>query len=114
LSHRGARHHADRQRALRERRRQRPAQIVTHQGSLADTATPIVAAISIPSPTEEIHVDVTSIRSPPPPASPLQAGRRASPARTYRPFMAPFAHHCSFCRGALPAFARRGPLRGGP
>jgi len=114
LSHRGARHHADRQRALRERRRLRPAQIVTHQGSLADTATPIVAASSIPSPTEEIHVDVASIQSPPPLASPLQAGLRASPTRTYRPFMAPLAHRCSFCRCALPAFARRGPLRGGP
>ena len=110
LSHRGARHHADRQRALRERRRLRPAQIVTHQGSLADTATHIVAASSIPSPSEEIHVDVASVQSPPPPASPLQA----SLTRTYRHFMAPLAHRCSFCRCALPAFARRGPLRGGP
>jgi hypothetical protein len=113
LSHRGARHHADRQRALRERQR-RPAQIVTHQGSLADTATPIVVANSIPSPTEETHVDMASIQSAPQPPSPLQAGLRAIPTRTYRHFMAPLAHRCSFCRCALPAFARRGPLRGGP
>ena len=113
LSHRGARHHADRQRALRERQR-RPAQIVTHQGSLADAATPIVAASSIPSPIEETHVDVASIQSAPQPPNPLQAGLRASPTRTYRHFMAPLEHRCSFCRCALPAFARRGPLRGGP
>ena len=113
LSHRGARHHADRQRALRERQRLSQTQIVTHQGSLADTATPIVAASSIHSPTEETHVDLASIQSPPPP-SPLQAGLRASLARKYRPIMAPPAHRCSFCRCALPAFARRGPLRGGP
>jgi len=113
LSHRGARHHADRQRALRERQRLSQTQIVTHQGSLADTATPIVAASSIHSPTEETHVDLASIQSPPPP-SPLQAGLRASLARKYRPIMAPPVHRCSFCRCALPAFARRGPLRGGP
>jgi hypothetical protein len=114
LSHRGARHHAHRQRALRERQRLRQAQIVTHQGSLADTATPIVVASSIPSPTEETHVDMASIPSPSQPPSPLQAGLRAIPTRTYRHFMAPLAHRCSFCRCALPAFARRGPLRGGP
>jgi len=112
LGHVGACKHANRQRALRERQRQ--TQIVTHQGSIADTATPIVAASSIPSPTEETHVDVASIQSAPPPLSPLQAGLRASSIRTYRHFMAPLAHRCSFCRCALPAFARRGPLRGGP
>ena len=111
LGHAGACKHANRQRALRERQRQ--TQIVTHQGSLADTATPIVAASSIPSPTEDTHVDVASIQSAPQPPSPLQAGLRASQTRTYHPFMAPLAHRCSFCRCALPAFARRGPLRGG-
>ena len=114
LSHRGARHHAHRQRALRERRRLHPAQIVTHQGSLPGTATSIVAAGSIPSPTEEIHVDIASIQSPPQPPSPLQTVLRASHSSTYSHPMAPLAHRCSFCRRVLPAFARRGPLRGGP
>lgn len=114
LSHRGARHHADRQRALRERQRLRPTQIVTHQGSLAGAATLIVLTSSIPSPTEDTHVDIASIQSPPHPPIPLQAGLRASHFRTYSHFMAPLAQRCSFCRCALPAFARRGPLRGGP
>ena len=104
----GALKHAARQHTLRERQ----TQIVTHQGSLPDTATLIVAASSIQSPTEETHVDIASIQSPPQP--PLQAGLRATHTRTYSHPMAPLAHRCSFCRCALPAFARRGPLRGGP
>jgi hypothetical protein len=108
----GAVNHAARQKALRARQRQ--TQIVTHQGSLADTATLIVAASSIPSSTEETHVDIASIRSLPLLFSLLHAGRSAILIRTYSLSTAPLAHCCSFCRRALPAFARRGPLRGGP
>ncbi len=114
LSHRGARNHAGRQRALRERQRLRQAQIVTHQGSLRGIATLIVAASSIQSPTEETHVDIASIPSPTQPPSPLQAGQRATHTRSYSYPMALLAHRCSFCRCALPALARLGPLRGGP
>lgn len=106
----GALKHAARQHTLRERQ----TQIVTHQGSLPDIATPILAASSIPSPTEETHVAIASIQSAPPPPSPLQAGLRASHTLTYSHSMAPLLHRCSFCRCALPAFARLGPLRGGP
>jgi hypothetical protein len=114
LGRSGACKHAARQKALRERQRRRRTQIVTHQGSLPEAATPIVAASSIQSLTEETHVDIASIPSPPQPPSPLQAGLRASPTLTYSQPMAPLAHRCSFCRCALPAFARLGPLRGGP
>lgn len=114
LGRSGACKHAARQKALRERQRLRQAQIVTHRGSLPKAATPIVAASSIQSPIEETHVDIASIPSPPQPPSPLQAGLRASHTLTYSQPMARLAHRCSFCRCALPAFAQRGPLRGGP
>ena len=93
LSYRGACGHAARQSAWRGRQ----AQKVTHQGSLASVAPVIVAAILIQTTTEEPHADIASIQPPPQP---------------YR--MAPGARNCSFCRRALPAFARVGALRGGP
>jgi len=110
LGRSGASNHAARQHTFRERQ----TQIVTHQGSLPEAATSIVAASSIQSPTEETHVDIASIPSPPQRPSPLQAGLRASHTLTYSQPMALLAHRCSFCRCALPAFARLGPLRGGP
>ena len=112
LGHAGACKHATRQRALRERQRQ--TQIVTHQGSLPGTATLIVAAGSIPSPTEETPVDIASIPSSPQPPSLLHTELSVAPARVYSLSRVPLAHRCSFCRRVLPAFARLGPLRGGP
>jgi len=110
LGRSGALNHAARQHTFRERQ----TQIVTHQGSPPDTATLIVAASSIQSPIEETHVDTASIQSPPQPPSPLQAGLRATQTHTYSHPMALLVHRCSFCRCALSAFARLGPLRGGP
>jgi hypothetical protein len=93
LSYRGACGHAARQRAWRSRQ----AQKVTHQGSLSSADAVIVAAIPIQTMTEGLHVDIASIQPPPPPQR-----------------MGPSAQGCSFCWRALPAFARFGPLRGGP
>ena len=93
LSYHGACRHAARQSVWRGRQ----AQKVTHQGSLGSATPVIVAAIPIQTTTEGPHADIASIQPPPQP---------------YR--MAPAAPSCSFCRRALPAFARFGALRGGP
>ena len=93
LSYRGACRHAARQSVWRGRQ----AQKVTHQGSLFSPVPVIVAAIATPTATEGPHADIASIQPPPQP---------------YR--MASCAPSCSFCRRALPAFARFGALRGGP
>lgn len=90
-SFRGALLHAARQSAWRERRTQK----VTHQGSVLGIDALIVVAI--PTTTEERHVDLASLPAPP-----------------HQPRTVPAVHHCSFCWRPLPAFSRRGPLRGGP
>ena len=86
LSYRGACRHAARQSRWRERR----AQIVTHQGSLA-----VGAAATVVAPLFEARGELCDDA---PPGVPC----RSTAAR------------CCFCRGVLPCFARLGPLRGGP
>jgi hypothetical protein len=114
LSYRGACLHAARQSAWRSRQ----AQIVTHQGSLPSADTLIVAAISTQTTTEGTHVDIASIQPPPQPHSmprvALSAAHTRAHIRWHAHRMAPSAQSCSFCWRALPAFARLGPLRGGP
>lgn len=114
LSYRGACLHAARQGAWRERQ----AQKVTHQGSLPGAETPIVAVIPTQTTTAGTHAEISPIQPPPQPHSMLRAALSASrtcaPARWQAPRMAPGVDGCSFCWRALPAFARWGPLRGGP
>jgi hypothetical protein len=112
LSHRGACRHAARQSAWRSRQ----AQKVTHQGSLPGAIPVIVAAIPIQTTTG--HVDIASIQ-PPPSSRPGAARSTAQPhalGRSGYGHVHPVAraHNCSFCWRVLPAFARWGPLRGGP
>ena len=114
LSLDGACLHAARQRAWREDQRKK----VTHQGSLPSDETSIVAVTAAQTTTEETHAENSPMQPPPPPHSLLRAELRADHTRvqvrwhTHR--MARTAHRCSFCWRALPAFARLGPLRGGP
>lgn len=114
LSYRGACRHAARQSAWRERQ----AQKVTHQGSLPDAETPIVAVIPTQTTTEGTHAEISPIQPPPQlhrmPRAALSASPTRAPARWQAHRMAPCARSCSFCWRALPAFARLGPLRGGP
>ena len=91
LSPRGARLHAARQSAWRARRIQK----VTHQGSVSGVDAAIVVITS--TPPEEPDAD------PAPPSSATQRWPRRM-----------LLHPCSFCWRPLPAFARSGPLRGGP
>jgi hypothetical protein len=93
LSPRGARRHAARQRAWRERR----AHKVTHQGSLASAFAATVAAVSSHPQLQGSHGNTPHIEP------------RSFPPCTSRP-----APRCSFCARALSPFARLGPLRGGP
>jgi len=110
LSHRGACLHAARQRAWR----QRESQKVTHQGSLPGAQALIVAPISTRTTTQGTHADISPI--PPLPHRLLRAGLSVvhTRARWHAHRVAPATQRCSFCWRALPAFARRGPLRGGP
>ena len=114
LSYRGACRHAARQSAWRERQ----ARKVTHQGSLAGAGALIVAAIAMQTTTEGTHADIAPIHPPlPPPNMPRAAHGAAATgvqARWHAHRMAPSAQRCGFCWRALPAFARLGPLRGGP
>ena len=114
LSQRGASRHAARQSAWRERQ----AQKVTHQGSLPGAETPIVAAICTQTTTEGTHADSSPMQPPPQLHSAPRAGLRAAQAhmqaRWHAHRMVAPAQRCSFCWRALPAFARLGPLRGGP
>lgn len=114
LSHRGAHRHATRQSAWRKRR----AQKVTHQGSLPSTETPIVVVIAIQTTTERTHADILPIQPLPQlhsmPCAVLSAAHTCAHAREHAHHMAASAHRCSFCWRELPAFARLGPLRGGP
>jgi hypothetical protein len=114
LSHRGACLHAARQRAWRKRQWQK----VTHQGSLPSGEMPTVAVIATQATTEGTHADISPIQPPVPLHSLLRAGLSAAQTRAHARWhahrMVPSAHSCSFCWRALPAFARSGPLRGGP
>jgi len=114
LSHRGACRHAARQSAWRKRRVQK----VTHQGSLPSGETPIVAVIATQTTTEGTHADTLPIQLPPQlhsmPRAALSAAHTCAHPRWHAHHMAASAHRCSFCWRALPAFARWGPLRGGP
>ena len=114
LSYRGACLHAARQCAWRERQ----AQKVTHQGSLPSADPLIVAAILIQTTTEGLHVNIASIQPPPQPSSGprvvLSAAHTRAHTRWHAHRMAPSGQNCSFCWRGLPAFARLGPLRGGP
>jgi len=114
LSYRGACLHAARQSAWRSRQ----AKKVTHQGSLPSAVPVIVAATSSQTTTQGSHVDIASIQPPPQPQSlpgvALSAAHTRAQGRWHAQRMAPSAHSCSFCWRALPAFARLGPLRGGP
>lgn len=114
LSRNGACNHADRQSVYRKK----TAKIVTHGGSLAGTATLIVAAVSTQTTTEGTHVDISSIQLPPPlqgmPRARLSAAPTCAQARWHAHRITPSAHRCSFCWRALPAFAHFGPLRSGP
>jgi hypothetical protein len=114
LSQRGASRHAARQSVWRERQ----APKVTHQGSLPGAETPIVVAISTQTTTEATHANSSPIQPPPQLHSAPRSGLRAAHARVQASRhahrrVAP-AHRCSFCWRALAAFARLGPLRGGP
>ena len=91
LSFRGASRHAARQSAWRARR----TQIVTHQGSVAGVDAGIVVT-SLPV-IEESDVELVAL----------------SPLLQQPPMRSPVSR-CSFCWRPLPAFARLGPLRGGP
>jgi hypothetical protein len=113
LSQRGASRHAARQSAWRERQ----AQEVTHQGSLPGAEMPIVA-ISTQTTTQATHAHILAIQPPLQLHSAPRAGLSAAHAhmqasRHAHRLVAP-AQRCSFCWRALPAFARLGPLRGGP
>lgn len=88
-SYRGACRHAARQSRWRERR----AQIVTHQGSLAVGVAATVAAVAFQARGELCHDDPPGVRP----------CLRVAIERC-----------CSFCGGVLSFFARLGPLRGGP
>ena len=88
LSYRGALRHAARQSAWRERR----MQIVTHQGSVAGVDAAIVLVIA--TTTEVLHAAPRSLPEP-------SLAKRTGTG-------------CSFCGRTLSAFARSGPLRGGP
>ena len=114
LSQRGASRHAARQSAWRERQ----AHKVTHQGSLPGAETPIVAAISTQTTTEGTHASILPMQPPPQLHRAPRAGRRAAQAhmqaRWHAHRLVAPAQRCSFCWRALPAFARLGPLRGGP
>jgi hypothetical protein len=114
LSQRGASRHAHRQNAWRARQ----AQKVTHQGSLPSAETSIVAAISTQTTTEGTDADSSPIQPPPQlhslPRTGLSAAHARVQARWHTHRRVAFAHRCCFCWRALPAFARLGPLRGGP
>lgn len=114
LSHDGACLHAARQRAWRKDQRQK----VTHQGSLPSDERSTVALIATQTTSEETHADISPIQPPPPLHSLLRAGLSAAHTREHTRWhahrMVALAHRCSFCWRALPAFARLGPLRGGP
>jgi hypothetical protein len=113
-THDGACQHAARQSVWRKTQ----TKIVTHQGSLAGTATLIVAAVSAQTTSEGTHVDIPAIQSPPPlqgiPRALLSAAHTRAHARWHAHRIMPSAHSCSFCWCALPAFAHFGPLRSGP
>lgn len=114
LSHRGAGRHAARQSTWRKRR----AQKVTHQGSLPSAETPIVALIATQTTTEGTHAEILPIQPLAQlhsmPRAVFSAAHTCAHARGYAHHMAASAHLCSFCWRELPAFARLGPLRGGP
>ena len=92
-SRRGAHRHAARQRRWRER----STPIVTHQGSLGDTATSTITVIATAGPEPSFRVHPLSE------AVPWRVGD-VSPCRS----------RCHFCGSVLPRFARLGRLRGGP
>ena len=94
-SRRGAYPHAARQCAWRAR----CAQEVTHQGSIAlDTAGTVVLVVTDETPSVACDDHLLSE------CAPLWRTEHRSL----------LAQRCSWCGGVLPAFARFGPLRGGP
>jgi hypothetical protein len=102
-SYRGASKHAARQCAWRQRR----AQKVTHQGSLAGAVACIVGSLSTTPPIPRSYAEATCIKPLPltmrgaSPRWPIHHAR-LTPAR------------CCFCGAVLAQFARLGALRGGP
>jgi hypothetical protein len=92
-SRRGALLHAARQSAWRARRVQK----VTHQGSVPGIDAAIV--VTSPTTTEDPDVELAAL---------------LLPALPHRPRTLLAVPKCSFCGRPLPAFARSGPLRGGP
>jgi hypothetical protein len=113
-THDGACQHARRQSVWRKTQ----TKIVTHQGSLAGTATLIVAAVLTQTTTEGTHVDISSIQPPPTlqglPRARLSAAPTCAHARWHAHRITRSVHCCSFCWRALPAFAHFGSLRSGP
>lgn len=105
--YRGASRHAARQRVWRERR----AQKVTHQGSLATDVALIVAPTSTTS--QGSHADIASV-VPPPHGRAHRAAALRVQARGPVQRRAPATARCCFCGCVLPRFARFGRLRGGP
>jgi hypothetical protein len=94
-SHRGARRHAARQGAWRSRR----ARKVTHQGS---SAAPTTGTVTLVATDETLSVACDDPRM------------SESPPLWRTEHRSLLAQRCSLCGDELPAFARFGPLRGGP
>lgn len=108
-SYRGACKHAARQHSLR----QRHAQQVTHQGSLASAVALIVVPTLTATPSEEPYADSASVE-PQPHTAALEARRSTRRVRWpfhHTPLSAP---RCCFCGCVLSHFARLGTLRAGP
>ena len=95
-SYRGACAHAARQRAWRERQTQE----VTHHGCIPTAVSVTVANSSTQTTTQGSHAHDEPL--PQPPAALLELAALQGRAR------------CSVCGRVLSAFARIGPLRGGP
>jgi len=102
--YRGACKHAARSRAWRER----CAQEVTHQGSLASAVALIVVSSSTTMPMQEPHAETACVRPPP------SIGMRRVHPRLRIHHTKRTAQQCCFCGCVLPRFARLGRLRSGP
>jgi len=104
-SYRGAVKHAQRQRTWRQRKQQK----VTHGGSLAGAAGLIVVSSSTITPTQAPYDETAGVKP-----LPLPFGMRRTHAHGAIEHTGHGAARCCFCDGVLAAFARVGPLRGGP
>jgi hypothetical protein len=107
-SYRGACAHAARQSAWRERQTQE----VTHHGSIPSAVSVTVANNATQTTTQGTHVDIATLQPQAHSAAHLALAHRRLHAAGHAHRMA--VSRCSFCRRALPPFARLGALRGGP